>query len=455
MSRGIAEGDRTFFGHPRGLAYLAFTEAWERFSFTGMQALLVLYMVDQLLRPGHIEHVAGFSGFRQVLESIYGPMAPQPLSSVIYGLYTSFIFLMPVFGGILGDRVFGQHRMVIAGAVLMAAGQFLMVAESCFLPALLLLIFGCGCLKGNISTQVGSLYADGDRRRTDAFQLFSIGINAGVILAPLVCGTLGELYGWSYGFAAAGIGMLIGLVIYCAGRRHLPPDTRGRSGASRMAAASPVRLRLVAVLVAIFALTVCFLVTAGQLGNVYSLWLQRDIDRRVTGGVSIPVTWFQSATPIVSSFATPLFIERWRRQSLRGTEPSLLAKMGTGLVLSALALLWLAGLAFAVQRIHAVSWLWLIPVHGLIGVGYLFVYPVALALFAQVAPAQSRAMFIGIFFLTSFVAGNLVGLIGSMYQPDSSTTFWLMNAGIGAGGSVLVLLLARPLGRATASGAAH
>ena len=215
---------RSLFGHPRGLAFLAFTEAWERFSFSGMQTLLVLYMVGQLLQPGHIEHVAGFSGFQHQLEHVYGPLSAQPLSSVIFGLYTGFIFLMPVFGGMLGDRVFGQHRMVMAGAVLMAAGQFLMMFDSPFLLALLLLILGCGCLKGNISTQVGGLYADGDRRRTDAFQIFSIGINTGVILAPLICGTLGEIYGWRYGFAAAGVGMLIGLVIYIAGQRDLPPD---------------------------------------------------------------------------------------------------------------------------------------------------------------------------------------------------------------------------------------
>jgi POT family proton-dependent oligopeptide transporter len=446
-------GGASFFGHPRGLAYLAFTEAWERFSFSGMQALLVLYMVDQLLQPGHIEHVAGFAGFRHLLESIYGPLSPQPLSSVIFGLYTSLVFLSPVFGGILGDRVFGHHRMVTVGAVLMAAGQFFMMLEVSFLPALLLLIVGCGCLKGNISTQVGSLYADGDRRRTDAFQLFSIGINAGVILAPLICGTLGELYGWRYGFAAAGVGMLIGLAVYSAGRRELPQDRRVARSVERLAAA-PLRPRLLAFLIVVFTLTVCFLVTAGQLGNVYSLWLKSGVDRRAFG-VFVPVTWFQSATPIVSALATPLFVALWRRQAQRGTEPSLLTKMGVGLALSAVALAWLAVLTVGGQHFGAVSWLWVLPVHLLIGIAYLFVYPVGLALFSRTAPPGARAMYIGIFFLTSFVAGNLVGLLGREYQPHAAVSFWLLHAGIGAAGAVLVVLFGRPLSRVLSAAPLH
>ncbi len=445
--------DGEVFGHPRGLAYLAFTEAWERFSFSGMQALLVLYMVDVLLQPGHVENVIGFPALRAAIESLYGPLDPQPLSSVIFGLYTSLVFLVPVFGGLLGDRVFGQHRMVFAGAVITAFGHFMMAFEPSFLLALALLIVGCGLLKGNISTQVGSLYDDGDRRRTDGFQVFSIGTNVGVIVAPLVCGTLGELWGWHWGFGAAGIGMLVGLVIYMSGRRHLPPDRRS------LAAAPPASLlpddrRLMLVLIAVFGLTICFLLTAGQLGNVYSLWIRTAIDREV-GGMTIPVTWFQSLTPLVSVALTPAVLRLWQRQAAQGREAALLVKMGQGLAMAALALACFAAIAWFTARGARAGWYWLIPGHVLTGVAYSFVYPVGLALFSRVAPPGTRAMFIGIFYTTSFVASNLVGWIGGFYRTLEPYEFWLLQSAIGAGGAVLVLLAGRPLGRIVATAPEH
>ncbi|PYL19354.1 MAG: MFS transporter, partial [Verrucomicrobia bacterium] len=204
--------DRSFFGHPRGLGYIAFTEAWERFSYYGMQSLLVLYMVHRLLHPGHIEHIAGFVPFRHLLEIVYrGPLAVQPLASAIFGLYTGLVYLTPIAGGLLADRVLGRTRTITIGALLMAAGQFLVAFDITFLVALTSLLIGVGCFKGNLASQVGALYATGDNRRADAFQIYYIFINAGVIISPLIAGTLGEVYGWHWGFGAAGVGMLIGL----------------------------------------------------------------------------------------------------------------------------------------------------------------------------------------------------------------------------------------------------
>src|SRR5206468_3660490 len=218
--------DRSFIGHPRGLGYLAFTEAWERFSYYGMQSLLVLYMVNRLLHPGHIERIAGFSPFRHLLEGIYrGPLSVQALASAIFGLYTGLVYLTPIGGGLIADRVLGRTRTITIGALLMAAGHFLMAFDVTFLLALLCLLTGVGCFKGNLASQVGALYATGDNRRADAFQIYYIFINAGVIASPLIAGTLGEVYGWHYGFGAAGIGMLIGLTIYLSGRKWLPPDS--------------------------------------------------------------------------------------------------------------------------------------------------------------------------------------------------------------------------------------
>src|SRR5471032_3263854 len=222
-----ARGD--LLGHPRGLTFLFATELWERFSYYGMRALLVLYMVKYLLDPQRASTVAGLGSFKNALEFVFGPLAAQPLASQIYGFYTGLVYLTPVFGGLLADRVLGQRRTVILGAALMAVGHFMMAFEHLFLFALLFLIFGNGAFKPNISTQVGRLYASGDRRRDSAFSIFYVGINLGAFLAPLICGTLGEELGWHYGFAAAGVGITLGLVIYLFAAPTLPPDAFTRT----------------------------------------------------------------------------------------------------------------------------------------------------------------------------------------------------------------------------------
>ena len=198
-----AGGDRAFFGHPKALGYLAFTEAWERFSYYGMQSLLVLYMTKTLLLSPHVDQIVGFDAFQAVIQAVYNPgVSVQKLSSAIFGLYSSLVYLTPILGGIIADRWLGKTRTIIIGAVLMALGHFLMAFDATFLLALLCLVLGTGCFKGNIAGQVGSLYGDGDLRRADAFQVFYLGINAGVIAAPLIAGTLGEKVGWHYGFGA-------------------------------------------------------------------------------------------------------------------------------------------------------------------------------------------------------------------------------------------------------------
>lgn len=430
-----AAHDRAFLGHPRGLAVLAFTEAWERFSFYGMQTLLVLYMVDLLLTPGHAEHVLGLSALRRVLEAAVGHLPSQAFASMIFGLYSGLAYFLPVFGGLLGDRLVGQHRMVTLGATLMAVGHLLMAFEAPFLLALLLLIVGSGCLKGNITTQVGSLYSFDDRRRTDAFQIFQFGINIGVVAAPFVCGTLGELYGWHYGFGAAGIGMLIGLAIYLTGKRHLPPDRRGR-----IASSTPARLgnwRGVAALFFVLLVVVLFLVPGNQMGNVYPLWIRDHIDRHA-GAFQIPVTWFLSGTAIASLALPPLILRIWSAQAARGTEWDEVGKLrfGTGIATLAYALL----AAIATFGGDGASWLWLVGYHAMFAVAYLFIWPVGVALFARAAPPGANAMFIGIFYTSVFFANNVVGVVGGWYGRMTPGGFWTLQAGIGLCGFVLILV---------------
>src|SRR5215831_14751522 len=222
LPRRTARGD--FLGHPRGLGFLFATEMWERFSYYGMRALLVLYMVKYVLQPDTAGQVIGLSALKRALEAGLGPLGVQPFASNIYGLYTGLVYLTPVFGGILADRVLGHRRTVIIGASLMALGHFMMAFEPLLLFALLVLILGNGAFKPNISSQVGELYRHGDPRRDRAYSIFYVGTNIGAFLAPLVSGTLGEEVGWRYGFAAAGVGMLIALAIYLAGFGTLPED---------------------------------------------------------------------------------------------------------------------------------------------------------------------------------------------------------------------------------------
>ncbi len=223
MNAKSSEG--TILGHPKGLFVLFFTEMWERFSYYGMRALLMLYMTQYLLLdPEKAKSVLGYDALAGFIQSIFGQLDVQPMASQLYGLYTGFVYFTPFFGGILADRILGQKKTVYLGGLLMALGHFLMASEQLFLLALFFLVLGNGAFKPNISTQVGGLYQDGDPRKDGAYTIFYMGINLGAFFSPLICGTLGQVYGWHYGFGAAGVGMLLGLVVYHFGRHQLPDD---------------------------------------------------------------------------------------------------------------------------------------------------------------------------------------------------------------------------------------
>ena len=216
--------EKTLFGHPRGLTLLFGTEMWERFSYYGMRLLLPIYCLQYLLLPGHHEQVIGFETMRHVLAAIYGAAnTPQQLQSEIYGAYTALVYATPLVGGILADRWFGRRYTVVVGGVLMAIGHFMMAFENYFYFALLFLILGNGGFKPNISVQVGGLYKPGDHRIDRAYSIFYVGINVGAFIGQNICGAFGEQQMWSYGFGAAGVGMLIALVVYIWGWGHPAP----------------------------------------------------------------------------------------------------------------------------------------------------------------------------------------------------------------------------------------
>jgi POT family proton-dependent oligopeptide transporter len=278
LDASTAKGD--LFGHPRGLTFLFATEMWERFSYYGMRALLVLYLVKYLFLPGRVEQIVGFAALRSGLEFVFGPLDPQPLASLIYGSYTGLVYFTPIIGGLIADRWLGQRRTVLLGAALMAGGHFMMAFEPLLLFALAVLIVGNGAFKPNISTQVGALYAPGDPRRDRAFSIFYVGINLGAFLAPLVCGTLGEEFGWHYGFGAAGVGMTLGLVIYLCAAPSLPPDERTRRRHDVPGKLGRKEWQAIFAIIALSLPVTLFWATYEQTGNTVVLWTNDYTDRR-------------------------------------------------------------------------------------------------------------------------------------------------------------------------------
>jgi proton-dependent oligopeptide transporter, POT family len=445
---------RDLFGHPRGLAFLFSTEMWERFSYYGMRSLLVLYMAKYLLLAEHADDVIGLSGLRGTLESVFGPLAPQPFSSQIYGLYTGFVYFTPFFGGLLADRVLGQHKTIIIGASLMAVGHFMMAFEPLFLFALLALILGNGCFKPNMSAQVGTLYQHGDPRRDRAYSIFYVGINLGAFLAPLVCGTLGKEVAWHYGFGAAGIGMVIGLMIYLYALNSyaLPPDEFQRSKAANeyRGPLDKVERRAVIALVLLFLPNALFWATYEQQGNTIALWADDYTDRTINlifWHGEIPTTWFQSFNPFMIFAFTPFVVALWARQAQRGTEPSSIIKMALGCFGVTLANIIMAGAAWQAGGAPDASWLWLFAYFVVITIGELYLSPVGLSLVSKAAPARMVSMMMGVWLGTSFLGNFIGGWLGSFWSSMDKMYFFLMIAGIAALAGVVIAAFNRPLGK--------
>ena len=339
--------EKTLFGHPRGLTFLFTTEMWERFSYYGMRAILVLYLTNFLLLHGHVETVLGYQAIKHLFESVFNggqPLGVQPFSSLIYGNYTAFVYLTPFFGGMIADRWLGQRMSVIVGGVTMAAAEFVLMVPDLMFLGLLLLIIGNGFFKPNISTQVGGLYKPGDSRIDRAYSIFYVGINVGAFFSPLVCGSLAEdpAYGYKWGFFAAGVGMVIGQLIYLFALRTLPKDRveRNRAGTETKKPLTSTDWKAVIALILLCIPTTLFWATYEQQGNTINLWAEQFTNRALIPGVvnwQIPVTWFQAFNPFMIFAFTPLIVGLWGRQMKRGKEPRTVIKMALGNFLLALS----------------------------------------------------------------------------------------------------------------------
>jgi POT family proton-dependent oligopeptide transporter len=393
--------ERTLFGHPAGLTVLFTTQMWAEFSFFGLQALLVYYMTKQL-------------GF------------PQAKSSLIYGAYGAAAFFSPFFGGIIADRWLGRTWSVIIGGAMMMFGHFAMAFESLIFPALALVALGNGLFVPPLAVQVGSLYADDDPRKAYAYSAYYMGINLGGLLAPLVCGTLGELYGWHWGFTAAGVGMGIGLAIYCSSLRLLPPEPdRAQLAADASAGAAPVIRQHVAILFLMIAMIVLFRVGYEQSGNVIALWVRDFTDRSIGSGLTIPATWFQSINPLLIIIGTPILIRIWRSGRAKETTAHLLRRMAIGCVIASAAMLTMVFAALASGPAGGrVSSLWVFVYFALLTLGELFVIPVCLTLVESLAPIRFASMAMGAWYIAKFLGSLLAGFMGAYWLVIPPAAFF-------------------------------
>ncbi len=511
------KSNRTFLGHPVGLFVLFFAEMWERFSYYGMRGLLKLYMVNYLFismrqglqggtytAAGSPDHVIGWRFVEgllgrvdirdpAVIHSCIEPkvnallrgdtahnilpiaadlahrIAEQTCSvsgpaSKLYGWYTGLVYLTPFFGGLLADRYLGQRRAVVVGGILMAIGHFVMAFENWFFIALGLLIIGNGFFKPNVSTQVGGLYAPGDSRRDGAFTIFYMGINLGAFICNLVCGTLAALYGWHYGFAAAGFGMMIGLSVYWLGKSWLAPDALelknmaratgekvlGESAGLRQPASvtekveAPKPQKLTAgewsrvfALAGLCALNVVFWAVYEQQGNTMQTWADEQTNWPVVFGFSIPSTWFQSANPLMIFLFAPLLNIFWAWQNRNGKEPSSVAKMALGcFIVGGSFIVMIVGASLVGQGKGSLFW----PLFCtfLLTIGELYLSPIGLSLVTKVAPVRIVSMMMGIWLMSSFFGNTLSGYIGVLYTKMPKEGFFgiLTVLGFTAGAAI-------------------
>lgn len=438
----------TLLGQPKGLFVLFMTEIWERFSFYGMRALLVLYMVQELLLPGNIEQVTGMVGFRSLLEYILGPMSTQAFASQIFGLYAGMVYLTPIIGGWLADRFFGTRKVVLAGITLMVAGHFAMAFEWSVLIALTLLVLGSGCLKGNIAAQVGEIYPNDDEAgRAQGFTIFSTGVNIGATLGPLACGTLAQIYGWDVGFGAAGVMMLFSGAAYLAGQKHLAQERQPRHDAKVAAPLTGDQWRMIFIVVIVVTIGIFYSLSYDQLFNVGIIWFDQYVDLATPFG-AFPAAWFASVDSFVSTLAVPFIIAYWRWQVKRGNETADLYKIAIGSLLIGVSCAILAAGAWSVQAGGTKVTIWYpLVALGLTGVSFMWYWPITLAFVSRHSPPQVNALMMAGAYLVAFFSGIGSGFIGRYYEPLGPTNFWLLNAGFGIAGALCVLLFGPALHR--------
>ena len=436
------------FGQPKGLWILSGTEFWDRISFHGMVAMLVLYMTgDLLLHPHRVATIIGFAPYRAALEALSGTLSPQALALQTFGYYYACVTGLPLVGGWLGDRVIGRKLAVGGGAAMMTMGHFALAFDRTFLIALVLLMCGAGLLRGNLSAQIKSLYADGDPREVNAFQYYYLGINFGAAAAPILSGSVAAIWGWHAGFAVAGFGMLIGLALYLAGQRWLPAERqRARQPSGKRPPLTPAERRRVLGLLLIWPMVVGYWTAQAQIWNVYNIWLRDTVNLNV-GGFEVPVPWFQSLDGLAPGLFIPLVLWIWSLQAKRGREPDVLTKLAIGSVIFGLSVgLLAAGPLLANAQGRAPIALPLL-FHVTSNFGAMYYAPVVLGLYGTRAPQSLRGTLVGVNYMAVAAGSVLSGWMGGLYESMGPAPFWLLNAAICTGAGLGIALGAPLLNR--------
>ncbi|NRA44516.1 MAG: peptide MFS transporter [Oligoflexales bacterium] len=395
-----------WFGHPKGLFILFFTELWERFSYYGMRAILVLYMISLTTDKN--------PGFGWDEATALG----------IYGWYTMAVYLASIPGGIIADRFLGQKKTVMLGGALLCAGHIVLAINAmwAFFLGLALIVLGVGALKPNISTMVGGLYEPSDIRRESGFTIFYIGINLGAFLAALLVGFVGEQIGWHYGFGLAGIGMLIGQAVYIMGQKHLKHvgnkylDESSEGGLSKQPL-SPVEKDRIIVLLISFLIVIVFWGAFEQAGGLMNIYTKQKINRMMFG-FEIPASTFQSLNPLFIMMFGTLVATYWMGRKRKNKESSSLFKMAVGTMIMGLGFLLMSFAALETQTSSngQAAMFWLVGAYFLHTIGELCASPVALSFITRLAPAKYASIMMGVFFACTGLGNKIAGLVGEAAQ---------------------------------------
>jgi POT family proton-dependent oligopeptide transporter len=437
----MSDVDSGFFGHPRGLSTLFFTEMWERFSYYGMRAFLILYMVA----PG----ASGGLGFSDAS------------AASIYGTYTGSAWAASILGGLIADRLLGQYRTVLLGGIVIAAGHFTLAFHALpfFYTGLAFIAFGTGCLKPNVSTLVGSLYPQGDSRRDAGFSIFYMGINLGALFGPLIAGYLAQRVGWHIGFACAGVGMTAGLIQYVLGRHKLEAgiarlgrpstvataDTAAAQRTEARGGLSREEWKRIGAIVIFFMAASLFWGGYEQAGSTLNLFADRYTRLSILG-VSFPSSWFQSVQPVFVIVLSPLFGWLWLRLGSR--EPSVPAKFALGLLFMSLSFLVLipAGAIASGQGVR-VSPMWLVVAFFVSEIGELCVSPIGLSAVTKLAPLRIVGLMMGVWFLSNAFGNKLAGWAAGFFSSMPLNQLFTITTAVLLGAAVVMFLAVKPAKR--------
>jgi POT family proton-dependent oligopeptide transporter len=435
MSNSTSISQSQIFGHPTGLFVLFFTEMWERFSYYGMRAILVLYLVSKTTEanPG-----LGWTNGEAL---------------ALYGWYTMLVYVASIPGGWVADKLIGQRKSVLYGGILLCFGHGILAVEEmwAFYTGLGLIIAGVGMLKPNISTMVGGLYKKGDIRRDQGFTIFYIGINVGAFLSSLIVGYVGEVHGWHYGFGLAGIGMLAGMIVYFFGQKHIAHVGNNLSTSEneeeRLASQRPLtkieKDRIVVLLIS-FLLVIVFwgaFEQAGGLMNIYAM----EKTNRMFMGMEIPASWFQSLNAMFIIFLGTIVAGYWAKRKLAGKLSTSLFKMILGLIIMGSGFFFMSAASAEYESIGSSAMIWLVLAYLLHTIGELCISPVALSYITKLAPVKYGSLMMGVYFAMTGFGNKLAGLLGESASKYGEFTIFTGIAIFCISFGIIVLLFRKKL----------